>query len=112
MVDLSKTIKINSEYNISYGKLLFATLIVAFQVLGIWCSENWEVTPAIFFALSTFFLTLGKRNPEERYLQELEEELKDNKDVIIDAEKELKSNKIKMFTLEEELKTSKLKIFN
>ncbi len=65
-MDLSKTIKINSSYEISYGMLLMTGLITFFEVLGIIAFNNWALHPSVFFLVANAFLTIRKQAQDDK----------------------------------------------
>ncbi len=65
-MDLSKTIKINSSYEISYGMLLMTGIITFFEVLGIIAFNNWALHPSVFFLVANAFLTIRKQAQENK----------------------------------------------
>lgn len=74
-MDLSKTIKINDKFEISYGMILITFLVTFFECLGIIAFNNWRFDPVVFFLISNTILMLRKRG-EELNLEEFEERLK------------------------------------
>lgn len=69
MVDLSKTIKINKTYEISYGRILLAFFITFFEALGIIAFNNWILHPSVFFLIANAFLTIGKQAETDKLEQ-------------------------------------------
>lgn len=82
-MDLSKTIKINDKYEISYGIILLTFLVTFFECLGIIAMNGWVFHPSVFFLISNTILLLRKRGEDMKYeeiderLKELEEKLKE-----------------------------------
>ena len=58
---LSRKVTVNDNYEISLGRLVFSSFIIGFQILGIICLNGWTVTPEVFFTLSSYVLSLQKR---------------------------------------------------
>ena len=85
-MDLSKTIKINDKFEISYGMILVTFLITLFECLGIIAMNGWQFTGAVFFLISNTILLLRRRGEElnleefDERLKKLEEKLKDEED--------------------------------
>jgi len=72
MVDLSKTIKINKTYEISYGMILFTFLITMFECLGIIAFNNWMFHPSVFFLIANAFFTIKKQAHDDKMDEILE----------------------------------------
>jgi len=85
LVDLSETIRIDSNFEISYGRLLITILVTLFEVLGILSYNNWVIHPSIFFLISNTFLTLTKKDVEEE-IEDLETNIKYNRELIKNQE--------------------------
>jgi hypothetical protein len=62
---MAKSIKINDHYEITIGRLVLFIIVTFFQFLGIWCTNDWVITPSLFFLLANAFLVLGKQKIEE-----------------------------------------------
>ena len=74
MVDLSKTIKINKTYEISYGMILFTGLITLFECLGIVAFNNWTFHPSVFFLIANAFFTIRKQAQDDK-MDEIEKRI-------------------------------------
>jgi len=75
-MDLTKTIKINSKYEISYGTILITFLVTLFECLAIIGFNNWQFTPAVFVLIANAIGLLKKRSEYDMNLDEFEERLK------------------------------------
>lgn len=97
MVDLTKRIKINDNYQITYGRLLLIFLLTLFEVLGILCLNDWVLVPEVFFTLANAFMLLSKR-PTDEQMEQIEKRIDKNLDKIIRNEALVCSlnNKIKV----------------
>lgn len=64
-MDLSKGIKINSKFQITYGRLLIVLFVTTFQFLGMWCGNGWVMYPEMFFLFSNMFFSLSTQAEEQ-----------------------------------------------
>ena len=66
-MDLSKTIKINKKYEISYGMILLTFLVTFFECLGIIAMNGWVFHSSVFFLISNTILLVRKRAEDSAY---------------------------------------------
>ena len=59
-----RKLTINDHFEVSVGRLLLVSFITLFQFLGLWCGNNWVLTPEMFFLVSNAILALEKQTSE------------------------------------------------
>ena len=79
-MDLSKTIKINNKFEISYGMILMTFLVTTFECLFIIAMNNWQFTPIVFVLIANAIGLLRKKKQDslEERVKRLEESLKND----------------------------------
>lgn len=82
MLDLTKTIKINDHFEITYARILFVSFITLFEILAIICFNNWIITPAVFFIMGNMVFSFSKK-PIDEEIKDLEEEIHENQLTIL-----------------------------
>jgi len=80
-MDLSKRIKINSHYQITYARLLSIILITLLEVLALMSFHDWKLVPEVFFVLSNMVFILSRR-PVEDEMEDLQKKIEENQTTI------------------------------